>query len=374
MNRETTTTAVATLLLAPAMVVAGGDAFQARLVGLDPALAGMGRLALAADDEIYVTVNNDELHRIDVTTGATTLLHAGLPLSAAGQMLIGDGRPSVGTDLVIADFNSVESAACCDGRVFRYDRGAGTFSVLVDTNPGPGTGDPFGLALGPGGAWGDAVYVCDFQGASPFAPFVFVAGGGVFAADAGLWTINRLPTQLEFGPSAYGGDLFVLDSSGSDGPPAVWRVSDTGVISALAAGSELAGGVAMKFGPGGVFGTELYVLTIVGENGAVRRVSPAGEIETIVTMSFPSGPTGGGMAFTEDGQTMLVTSNDRMYRITGGNTPGDLDGDGDVDAADLAGLLAAWGPCPPTAACAADLDGDGEAGPADLAILLANWG
>jgi uncharacterized membrane protein len=49
---------------------------------------------------------------------------------------------------------------------------------------------------------------------------------------------------------------------------------------------------------------------------------------------------------------------------------GDLDGDLDVDAADLASLLAAWGACP---GCDADLDGDGLVGPADLAALLAAW-
>lgn len=50
--------------------------------------------------------------------------------------------------------------------------------------------------------------------------------------------------------------------------------------------------------------------------------------------------------------------------------PGDLDLDGWVDAADLAVLLGAWGPC---AGCAADLDGDGAVGAADLALLLGGW-
>ncbi|MCA9291181.1 MAG: S8 family serine peptidase [Phycisphaerales bacterium] len=50
---------------------------------------------------------------------------------------------------------------------------------------------------------------------------------------------------------------------------------------------------------------------------------------------------------------------------------GDLDGDGLVDAADLAAMLAQWGPCPPP--CAADLDDDGAVGASDLAILLAHW-
>ena len=61
--------------------------------------------------------------------------------------------------------------------------------------------------------------------------------------------------------------------------------------------------------------------------------------------------------------------------FTVGGQPGDLDGDCDVDAADLAQLLGAWGryePCPPF--LPADLDQDCAVGAFDLAILLGNWG
>lgn len=51
--------------------------------------------------------------------------------------------------------------------------------------------------------------------------------------------------------------------------------------------------------------------------------------------------------------------------------PGDLDGDGVVNAVDLAILLGSWGPC---VGCDADLNDDGVVGPADLAIVLGNWG
>ena len=50
--------------------------------------------------------------------------------------------------------------------------------------------------------------------------------------------------------------------------------------------------------------------------------------------------------------------------------PADLDGNGAVEAADLAQMLGAWG----TAKSAADLDGDGTVGAADLAVLLGAWG
>jgi hypothetical protein len=49
--------------------------------------------------------------------------------------------------------------------------------------------------------------------------------------------------------------------------------------------------------------------------------------------------------------------------------PGDLNGDGSVDAADLAILLGAWG-----GSGAADLNGDGTVDASDLAVLLGNFG
>lgn len=48
--------------------------------------------------------------------------------------------------------------------------------------------------------------------------------------------------------------------------------------------------------------------------------------------------------------------------------PGDLDGDGQVDGADLGELLTYWG------TDGADLNGDGITDGADLGILLSNWG
>jgi hypothetical protein len=56
---------------------------------------------------------------------------------------------------------------------------------------------------------------------------------------------------------------------------------------------------------------------------------------------------------------------------------GDINGDGEVGAPDIAALLNAWGPVPagdfdPVAADA-DLDGDGAVGAADITILLGSW-
>ena len=51
--------------------------------------------------------------------------------------------------------------------------------------------------------------------------------------------------------------------------------------------------------------------------------------------------------------------------------PGDVDGSGTIDFADLLAVLAAWGSC---GECPEDLDGNGEVGFSDLLTILANWG
>jgi hypothetical protein len=55
--------------------------------------------------------------------------------------------------------------------------------------------------------------------------------------------------------------------------------------------------------------------------------------------------------------------------ITGSSNPADLDGNGSVDAADLAMLLSQWG-----TDGTADLSGDNIVGAEDLAMLLSMWG
>ena len=64
-------------------------------------------------------------------------------------------------------------------------------------------------------------------------------------------------------------------------------------------------------------------------------------------------------------------ADDRIY-VYEAVIPGDLNGDGCVDQADLGILLADWG-CT-GGDCPGDCDGDGDTDQADLGVLLAHWG
>jgi len=74
------------------------------------------------------------------------------------------------------------------------------------------------------------------------------------------------------------------------------------------------------------------------------------------------------------GRSILVgargdNDNTGAVYVFAGPIAGDIDGD--VDAADLLALLAAWGPCED---CPEDINGNGVVNTADLLILLGNWG
>jgi hypothetical protein len=82
-----------------------------------------------------------------------------------------------------------------------------------------------------------------------------------------------------------------------------------------------------------------------------------------------------GLSMTSDGLASLATpatsgaSAVALTGLTGSNAPGDLDGDGFINTADIALLLLDFGACGGPD-CAADLDGTGAVDTADIALLL----
>ncbi|HMN95061.1 MAG TPA: VCBS repeat-containing protein [Phycisphaerales bacterium] len=70
----------------------------------------------------------------------------------------------------------------------------------------------------------------------------------------------------------------------------------------------------------------------------------------------------------EDRAGNVATSDDQMFEAIGPAVPGDLNGDGKVDGADLGLLLGGWGD-----AGATDVNCDGTTDGADLGVLLGSW-
>ncbi|MCH8852737.1 MAG: hypothetical protein IID41_08815 [Planctomycetes bacterium] len=86
---------------------------------------------------------------------------------------------------------------------------------------------------------------------------------------------------------------------------------------------------------------------------------------------IPPGPTTATLGLFKPGTPESITAV-VQGPLTSTTCLGDLSGDDNVGASDLAMLLAAWGPANPCDP--ADFDGDEMIGPADLAQLLAAWG
>ena len=94
--------------------------------------------------------------------------------------------------------------------------------------------------------------------------------------------------------------------------------------------------------------------------------------------ALPGQPGGGVVSYfvtATDWAHNTGTGNTLMFKITGGQIPGDLDGDGIVGINDFLLLLGLWGDCPDPClpACIGDIDEDCEVGITDFLILLGNW-
>lgn len=96
---------------------------------------------------------------------------------------------------------------------------------------------------------------------------------------------------------------------------------------------------------------------MVGDGIAILAEQPFGPVEGIESLTIEASHR----------DALTITSVDFTFPDVV-PCPGDIDGNGAVDAADLAALLGAWGTAD------ADLNGSGSTDAADLSILLGSWG
>lgn len=301
------------VLLGAATAQAVDDTHQFFHLQIAQVAANVHGLAFDVGERLFVSQSNATLTRLDLLTNVETTVLSGLPLGAPGQLACGDGRPLTGTDLVLADWNTELTASCCDGHVLRVDKVSGAFVSLAAGNPVPGSvGDPAGVALAPGGAWGTGVYVMDFQGASPNPPVLYrIDPGGVsstFLVSPAQWQTGNAPIALAFGSAAFGQDLFVADRTGTG---TIWRVDASANLSAFLTGYSV---LAVAQSPGGAFGDHLYFAASDGASVDLLRVDPAGNVSLVVA-DIGAPHVLAALAFRDDGKALYVGVADRIVEV-----------------------------------------------------------
>ncbi len=168
------------------------------------------------------------------------------------------------------------------------------------------------------------------------------AGGTVFIG--GTFTPAR---AMEAGLAAFGGDVSLGATSATDidlaGAGSFDEITSLGAV-------NIAGDLTVNLlgGYEPQAGDSFTIVSAASVNGAFANVT------------LPTPPKGSAW-------DLAYAANEVVLSLLGGN-PADLSGDGCVDSADLAILLAAWN------SVSADLNGDNVTDSADLAILLAAWG
>ncbi len=197
-----------------------------------------------------------------------------------------------------------------------------------------------------------------------------------FESDAVWVTTGGQPTMLAQTPGA--SPLWM-----TIGPDDSIYVSDeVGIVKRYASNGTLldplvanfGGFAAIDFAPGGPFGVGLYGLR--RSDGTLFRVLPGGELQSVGS-GFPTGTAVSDILFGACGELYVsIQSQDKILVVEGpdcacGEVQGpDVNGDGAVNASDLATLLGAWG----TDDCESDVTGDGVVNALDLAVLLGAWG
>jgi len=288
-------------------------AFQSSLVramGTGEQIAG---LAVSSDGQLYVSSGvraylNTSIRRIDLATGAMTVFKDGL--ASSGRIALGDPSGAFGDVLLHTDGDYPPGY---QGAVFSTDRTTGVSTTLVTGAPNRSIGDPFGVALGKGGAFGTDLYVMDFQGWSSQTPIlerIRPTGAVETVAEGGPWTLDALPLHVEFGDpsSGFGDYAFVADPKLN----ALWRVSPLGEITPFPV-SEPIDPLAARFGQGGSLGSDLY---IVNGDGRVLRIAADGAVSEFARgITVPPGAPIADLAFAPDGNRLFVGYGENLYVI-----------------------------------------------------------
>ncbi|MCP3904459.1 MAG: hypothetical protein GY715_12600 [Planctomycetes bacterium] len=149
------------------------------------------------------------------------------------------------------------------------------------------------------------------------------------------------------------------------------------------------GTVIIEFGGGGVDAVAFEVLGIstfttnIPEQVEYTILSPTDEVMSTGVFPTPDAETGSFMGVVSDAPMGSIEIRGSRFGLdtqeyvdnvqgwhAGGAAPGDANGDGLANFADILAIIGAWGSCP---GCPEDLNGNGNADFADILEVIANW-
>jgi hypothetical protein len=198
----------------------------------------------------------------------------GLAFSPDGKVIVADAGPVIG------------DCASNDGAVYAISMDHSVTTLVSGNN----MEESQGLAFGNGNGWGNSLYIADSN--------AYYCVGAVFKLnDAGAssplttlytgvpWSPGQDgdPSGLAFGPGGdFGTDLYVSDqSSGGSGaaPGGIYKLNPSGAVTPFVFGLPLLNPLDMAFGHGD-FGNYLYVADFnnAGDGGHVWRIDASGTI------------------------------------------------------------------------------------------------
>lgn len=302
----------------------------------------------------------------------------GESVSVSGDTLVAGARfensSATGVDGDQLDANALDS-----GAAYVFARVAGSWSQQAYLKASNTFGnDQFGTSVAVSedtvvvGAYGEDSNATGVNGnqanndaSASGAAYVFARSGGVWSQDAYLKASNTGATD-HFGLSvAVSGDVVIVGATNEDG-------GATGVDGDGANNDVNGSGAAYLFirGGGGWMPHAYLKASNTGQNDAFgQSVAVSGDSAVVGAWSEDSNATGVNGNGANDG--MLDSGAAYVFDLDlPASIPGDLNGDGAVNGADITIVLGSWGPC---AGCPADINGDGVVDGADIAILLGNW-
>jgi hypothetical protein len=302
-------------------------------------------LAASSDGFLYVSdfwkvseeeadTKNEKIYEINLKNMCRRTVLSSPPLSYPARILVGDGSDLVETDLIVSDWNSMEEIRCCEGIVIRVPRATGNYEVLAKGKWDFSPGDPFGIALGTDKLFGE-LYVMDFQGAAAdktpvlYRIYIDKEDGKrkrkLVLREPEKWTANRDPRDIVFGNGGvFGYDLYVADTN-YNGLGTIWKVTfknkEKPELEKFVEDAAIKSPESIEFGPGGDFGTNMYVLD--SAQGKIFTVFVSPDKKKKIS-EFASGlPTPKilwpgqfyDMTFTPDGKSLFIGIKDTIFEI-----------------------------------------------------------